>query len=212
MRSKSSLACIVTNLFVTTSPIPMNTSEVATKLCVKCTNFIKHIRTSGCCHDTQASSCITNWLTISKYTRFRLIISLSQILKMTMIQKLAIAVFLLQTHSAFAFRMQGFGISSIRKELVSLKSTNGEDENASRREWLNGAVGIGATFLASPAWATEDGGRLIKFNVDNLEGVPGQTGSFTIRTYPTWSPNGVKRFEVCGSRKRIQCSVVELFI
>jgi len=38
-------------------------------------------------------------------------------------------------------------------------------------------------------------GSLIKFHVSNLEGSEDQEGSFTIRTRPSWSPNGVERFE-----------------
>jgi len=38
-------------------------------------------------------------------------------------------------------------------------------------------------------------GRLIKFYVSNLESSLEEEGSFTIRTRPSWSPNGVERFE-----------------
>jgi len=38
-------------------------------------------------------------------------------------------------------------------------------------------------------------GRIIKFYVSNLEGPLEEEGTFTIRTRPSWSPNGVERFE-----------------
>ena len=61
---------------------------------------------------------------------------------------------------------------------------------------------IAAAFTAAvltPAMAfaaEEQEGRLIRFDVANLDGVEGNTGSFTIRTHPSWAPEGVRRFEV----------------
>ena len=40
-------------------------------------------------------------------------------------------------------------------------------------------------------------GKLIEFQVSNLDGVEGNTGTFVIRTKPSWAPKGVQRFEVC---------------
>ena len=45
------------------------------------------------------------------------------------------------------------------------------------------------------AFAEEEGGRLIEFQVENVGGEPGKTGKVVIRTRPSWSPNGVARFE-----------------
>jgi len=42
---------------------------------------------------------------------------------------------------------------------------------------------------------TLDEGRLIEFEVANLDGVEGQTGKFVIQTRPSWAPIGAKRFE-----------------
>jgi len=41
----------------------------------------------------------------------------------------------------------------------------------------------------------EEEGHLITFYVSNLAGSPGSEGTFTIRTRPSWAPNGVQRFE-----------------
>jgi len=58
------------------------------------------------------------------------------------------------------------------------------------------------SFHPSPTFAAdgekeeeEEEGRLIEFKVENLNGEPGKSGTILIRTKPSWSPNGVKRFE-----------------
>ncbi|EJK74788.1 hypothetical protein THAOC_03515, partial [Thalassiosira oceanica] len=38
-------------------------------------------------------------------------------------------------------------------------------------------------------------GRLIEFTVENLDGVPGETGTFIVLTRPDWAPIGAGRFE-----------------
>ncbi|KAL7550567.1 hypothetical protein ACHAWF_017273 [Thalassiosira exigua] len=59
------------------------------------------------------------------------------------------------------------------------------------------ASAVGATsFSPSDAVAEEDGGgRLIEFTVENLDGEPGSTGSFVVKTRPEWAPLGAERFE-----------------
>jgi hypothetical protein len=49
---------------------------------------------------------------------------------------------------------------------------------------------------AQAADAALDEGRLIEFEVANLDGVEGETGKFVIQTRPSWAPIGAKRFEV----------------
>uniref|UniRef100_A0A7R9VVS6 peptidylprolyl isomerase n=1 Tax=Pseudictyota dubia TaxID=2749911 RepID=A0A7R9VVS6_9STRA len=47
----------------------------------------------------------------------------------------------------------------------------------------------------------ENEGRLIKFYVDNLDGVEGNAGEFVIMTRPSWAPIGVQRFEELTEKK-----------
>ncbi|EJK61708.1 hypothetical protein THAOC_17756, partial [Thalassiosira oceanica] len=42
-------------------------------------------------------------------------------------------------------------------------------------------------------------GRMIEFTVENLDGVPGETGTFIVLTRPDWAPIGAGRFETLVS-------------
>ena len=60
------------------------------------------------------------------------------------------------------------------------------------------ASAFATTFTSTDAFAEEEG-RLIKFEVENLDG--GGSGSFTVRTRPDWAPKGVQRFETLADTK-----------
>jgi hypothetical protein len=50
-----------------------------------------------------------------------------------------------------------------------------------------------------PAAASVDdevNGRIVSFQIQNLNGVDGQTGNIKIQLAPAWAPRGVARFEV----------------
>lgn len=58
---------------------------------------------------------------------------------------------------------------------------------------ITSLVGI---LSAEPALADDaqpQQGRLIEFIVENLNGEPGNSGRFVIKTNPEWAPNGVRR-------------------
>jgi hypothetical protein len=86
----------------------------------------------------------------------------------------------------------------------SYRETTGSSQlsQVSRRDTLASAISlIPATAIVSSSGSTvavaEDNneGRLIQFDVANLDGIEGNTGSFTIKTHPSWAPRGVQRFE-----------------
>ncbi|KAL7575405.1 hypothetical protein ACA910_007312 [Epithemia clementina (nom. ined.)] len=78
---------------------------------------------------------------------------------------------------------------------------------ARRREtlaWLRHALlgglaivggGTSARAQAEELPPPESAGRSVTFTVDNLQGEPGRTGTFTVRLQPSWAPRGVERFE-----------------
>ena len=65
---------------------------------------------------------------------------------------------------------------------------------SSRREVVG--AGFTAAILASGLPAHAEDGKVVALQVDNLDGVPGKTGTIKIQLHPEWAPNGVKRFEV----------------
>lgn len=84
-------------------------------------------------------------------------------------------------------------------------SADDRAERLSRREAAakiaaTAAVATGATSLSpSIANAEGEGGRLIEFTVNNLDGEEGKTGTFLVRTRPDWAPIGAERFEALTS-------------
>lgn len=75
-------------------------------------------------------------------------------------------------------------------------SNNHDDSDVSRRMAV-AALTVTAVTGSSlfPAIAVEEEGRLIEFQVANLDGEEGKTGRIVIRTKPSWAPIGVARFE-----------------
>jgi hypothetical protein len=94
-------------------------------------------------------------------------------------------------------------------ELDTGNSIN-NDGGGQRREvigtWLRKALVLGlgfkSTTIATTASASQTGdmdavnGRIVTFEVQNLNGVDGQTGTVKVQMAPTWAPRGVARFEV----------------
>ena len=79
-----------------------------------------------------------------------------------------------------------------------------------RREvfgWVKRAAVLGLGFksasaLSKPANAADAleeavNGRIVTFQVNNLGGEEGKSGTVKIQMAPTWAPRGVARFEVC---------------
>ena len=64
------------------------------------------------------------------------------------------------------------------------------------RRAVLGGIGLSTYQKVQPVQAEEDGGKVITFTVDNLDGIEGKTGQFKIQMQPSWAPRGVERFEV----------------
>lgn len=83
------------------------------------------------------------------------------------------------------------------------RSTQADEENVivSRRGALSKVALTSAAAMLSSDKVLADGeeGRLIDFTVENLDGEPGKTGTFTVKTRPDWAPIGAERFETLVS-------------
>ena len=113
---------------------------------------------------------------------------------MISIQRLSIALTLATQAWAFTTHQSPLALH----QSSSLLAKTNADEIISRREALQSSAAAATTaFVASslPANA-EDGGKLIEFTVNNLDGKEGETGTFVVKTHPEWAPIGAERFEV----------------
>jgi hypothetical protein len=55
-------------------------------------------------------------------------------------------------------------------------------------------------------------GRIVSFEIQNLNGIDGKTGNIKIQLAPAWAPRGVARFEVrlCTKIKQKQFAPLDL--
>ena len=74
---------------------------------------------------------------------------------------------------------------------------------ASRREVV-GAVFTAAVVASLPgsAVAEEGSGSIVEFQVDNLDGVEGNTGTIKIQLRPEWAPLGALRFAASNKKQQ----------
>ena len=59
-------------------------------------------------------------------------------------------------------------------------------------------AGVASVFKRQAVYAEDSAtkGRIVEFQVNNLDGEAGKTGTFKLQLIPEWSPRGVARFEV----------------
>lgn len=136
------------------------------------------------------------------------------LLKLTLISAIASWDMFLQLSNAFAIMNRGVGPSTKpchrarttpHDDISSLPEMTASSQlsQVSRRDTLASAVSLLPAVVLLPslgckaAVAEDDNneGLLIQFDVANLDGTEGNTGSFTIKTHPSWAPRGVQRFE-----------------
>lgn len=103
-------------------------------------------------------------------------------------------------------------------------STIGNTRERKRREvvgtWLRKALVVGFGYKTvsaagtSPARAAVDdavNGRIVSFQIQNLNGIDGNTGNIKIQLAPTWAPRGVARFEVRSTKFLLRFSMLRVY-
>jgi hypothetical protein len=127
-----------------------------------------------------------------------------KILRTVAILCAAAALVLTASTDAFAPQQQQYAqhANDVRTTTTTSLAATGK-----RREifgWLKKAAVLGFGYKTSSllseeaTYALEEAvnGRIVTFQVNNLGGEVGQTGTFKIQMAPTWAPRGVARFEV----------------
>jgi hypothetical protein len=136
------------------------------------------------------------------------------LLKLALISTIASWDMFLQFSNAFATMNRGLDPSTKAchrarttphdesSSLPEIMTASSQLYQVSRRNTLASAVSLLPAVVLLPslgckaAVAEDDNeGLLIQFDVANLDGIEGNTGSFTIKTHPSWAPRGVQRFE-----------------
>ena len=113
----------------------------------------------------------------------------------------AITLLALQFMQATAFSSVSKSVARPAISTTSLLAAS-NDDITTRKDAINtlaaaAGMGLAASIYPSKVNAEEDGGKLIEFTVNNLDG--GGTGKFVIKTHPEWAPIGAERFETLSS-------------
>ena len=98
--------------------------------------------------------------------------------------------------------MQATSFTGVSKSVARpATSTSLFANDITRKDAINtlaaAGMGMAASIYPTKVNAEEDGGKLIEFTVDNLDG--GGSGKFVIKTHPEWAPIGAERFETLSS-------------
>mmetsp|Transcript_19751 Transcript_19751/g.28977 ORF Transcript_19751/g.28977 Transcript_19751/m.28977 type:complete len:264 (-) Transcript_19751:265-1056(-) len=120
----------------------------------------------------------------------------------------SVALLLIASTAVEAFTTSTTPVRAFTSATQHFSKVSSDEENSfvtSRREAVATASAISAAALVGmPQFSVAEGeeeGRLIEFEVANLDGVEGNTGTFLLRTKPSWAPKGAQRFEELTEKK-----------